>query len=191
MIKLWTKLGEPRMLAKRHGKHLVAQRFIDSNYQECDWTLVQSERHWSSVVLPITAEGMVIAIQQFRFGSERIEVELPCGNRDGDERPFDTAVRELLEETGYRPQEMIALMPHSQIWTEPSSSNLQSHPFIAFGCEKVRHQALDPMEDIEVIHIPLLEWIRMSLGGEIDDAKSIVTTHKALPYLKEKFHIAL
>ncbi len=73
------------------------------------------------MVLPITAEGKVVAIRQFREGAGKIVLELPGGNPEGAQTPEDVARAELLQETGYTADEMIDLSPARPLFVEPAS----------------------------------------------------------------------
>ena len=54
-------------------------------------------------VIPIKEDGNVILVEQFRHGTERVTLEIPGGLIDpSDASPEQAAARELLEETGYR-----------------------------------------------------------------------------------------
>lgn len=55
---------------------------------------------WVNVV-PVTTEGNVVLIRQFRHGIRDVVLEIPGGVIDGDEDPADAAARELREETSY------------------------------------------------------------------------------------------
>jgi ADP-ribose pyrophosphatase len=53
-------------------------------------------------VVPVTPEGWMVLVRQFRPAVERFTLELPCGHVEPGEKPELAAANELLEETGYR-----------------------------------------------------------------------------------------
>jgi 8-oxo-dGTP pyrophosphatase MutT (NUDIX family) len=55
---------------------------------------------WVNIVA-VTKKQEIVFIQQYRFGSGQIEVEIPGGAVEPGEDPLGAGIRELLEETGY------------------------------------------------------------------------------------------
>ena len=55
---------------------------------------------WVNIV-PVTAEGKVVMVEQYRFGIGRNTIETPGGMVDPGETSLEAATRELEEETGY------------------------------------------------------------------------------------------
>ncbi|MBR4296161.1 MAG: NUDIX hydrolase, partial [Clostridia bacterium] len=52
-------------------------------------------------VLPLTDDGDVICVRQFRYAHGEMVLEIPAGKlEEGDEDPREAALRELSEETG-------------------------------------------------------------------------------------------
>ena len=81
-------------------------------------------------VLPITTDGQVIAVEQFRHGSDLVHLEIPGGSLDPrtGETPETAGSRELLEETGYAPAKMIYCGYH---YPNPALQNNKLHTFLA------------------------------------------------------------
>jgi len=186
MVTLWQADGDFTVLVEKHRKCLISQRFIDGKGKVIEWTLFHGNcKSGSVIILPITADQQVVVIEEFKFGSGKKQIELPCGNTEENENIEEAAARELLEETGYMAKEIISLMPSKiPIWIDTSSATGKYHPFLAIGCERAQEQTLDETEEIDIKIIPLQEWLEMTEQGEIDDAKTLVTTYLAERLLK-------
>ena len=63
----------------------------------------------AAAVVPLTQEGNVILVRQYRYPFAQVMLEIPAGKLDPGEEPIACAQRELLEETGYQAQELIPL----------------------------------------------------------------------------------
>ena len=79
------------------------------------------------------------------FTENTIGVEVPAGYIDPGETPEEAALRELKEETGYEPTELIHLASYYQ---DQGISSAYNHAFLALNCEKVSDQNLDESEYI-------------------------------------------
>lgn len=126
-------------------------------------------------ILAITDAQEILLVEQFRVPLQRRAIEIPAGIC-GDEPEHlgesiaETAVRELLEETGYRAGSMELLI------ASPSSPGMTSeHMHFFRGRDLVRETAGGGTgsEDIIVHHVPLAglrEWLsaRAAEGIAID-----------------------
>jgi len=141
----WKRLSE----GKPQDFHILSirkDRVVNPrNQSELEIALVQCP-DWVNVI-PLTPEGRVILIRQFRFGTWAPTLEVPGGVAEPGESPADTAARELEEETGYRPKQ---ILPAGFVHPNPAFQTNKCHSFVALGCEKVHEGEQDLSEDIAV-----------------------------------------
>ncbi len=119
---------------------------------------------WVNIVA-ITVEKEILMIQQYRFGSGRVEWEIPGGTVDAGEDPLTAGLRELLEETGYageNGQIIGAVCPNPAI-----QDNLCYTVFVE-NVTKVSSPNFDEMEDIEVQTMPVKEVMSQVRSGVIN-----------------------
>ena len=118
-------------------------------------------------VIPLTPEGEVVLVRQFRFGIWADSLELPGGMVDPGEEPAKAAARELEEETGFVPGR---LEPLGWIHPNPALQANRCHSFLARDC--VRHHAGRPeaSEDIEVVRVPRARIPELLRDGTISHA---------------------
>ena len=135
-------------------------------------------RHPGAVcVLPLTDEGEVICVRQFRYPFGRVLTELPAGKLDSrDEDPLEAAKRELREETGAVAGRIVSLgdlYPSVAIFDECIHMYLATD--LTFG-------DTDPDDDefLDVIRILIDELAGQILAGEITDAKTQTAVLKVL-----------
>ncbi len=114
---------------------------------------VLKSNDWVNVI-PITKEGKILLIRQYRHGIGEISLELPGGIVDEKEQNFDSALssakRELREETGYTANdndyELI-----SKFSGNPAMFTNWSYSFVAHNVDKTENVEFDEGEDIEIL----------------------------------------
>jgi ADP-ribose pyrophosphatase len=131
-------------------------------------------------VVPMTENGLVVLVRQYRYGADSIHLELPAGTMDGDEDPAACAIRELAEETGYEAErwEQVA-----EYYAEPVRSTSVACVYLALGARKTGEPQLDPTEHLEVELATVDEFRSMLKDGTIDAGASIAAGYRALDYL--------
>ena len=148
----------------------------------------QAIREWikhpgAAAIVPVTAEGEIVMIDQFRYAPRRTFLEVPAGKFDTPtETPLAVAQRELEEETGYQAKTWISL---GGAYPCIGYADEIIHLFLALDLSQHgQHLAAD--EYLRVRHIPIGEVYAKLFGGTIDDMKTNTALARALPHLKER-----
>lgn len=124
----------------------------------------------ASAVLPVTPEGRLIFVRQYRYPIQQVTLEIPAGKLDAEgEDPLDCAKRELSEETGYQAEKYTFL---TKLATTVGFSNEFIYIYAAEGLTAGR-QHPDEDEFINVCTLTMDEAMAKIRSGEICDAKSV------------------
>lgn len=119
-------------------------------------------------VIPITPEGKVVLIHQFRHGTEEITLEIPGGVVDeSDANPKECARRELIEETGFDSDQIVQI---GCVTSNPAILNNRCYTFLANNVRQTEKQAFDSSEDIAVELYDLKDVHEMIRTGRIHHA---------------------
>jgi len=136
--------------------------------QEWDYHVVHMQ-DWLLMV-PLTRDGRLVMVRQFRHGSRRIGLEVPGGRWDAGEQPQEGALRELLEETGFSGGPVADL---GALWPQPAFLANRVHIFLAAGLERAQTPQPEPDEEIEVVLIAPGEIDLLIAAGEIHSAMTV------------------
>ena len=124
----------------------------------------------AAVIIPITTFGNVVMVVQSRPNTkETVSVELPAGMVDPDEDYQTTAVREMLEETGYEAENVYELEWHYQ---DQGCSGAIIKTFVAEGCKKKQDVRLDDGERLTYVEMSFEDILEMIKNREISDANT-------------------
>jgi 8-oxo-dGTP pyrophosphatase MutT (NUDIX family) len=130
--------------------------------EACDWVNI----------VPITADGHVVLVRQYRHGIDGITLEVPGGMVDTcDVSPLEAARREMNEETGYDSDDVI---PLGSIHPNPAIQANRCHTFLARNVEKRHEPVFDGTEETEVVLVPLADVPALVRRGEISHALVVV-----------------
>lgn len=123
----------------------------------------------AAAVVPVTDQGQIILVEQYRCVADQGILEIPAGKLDPGEDPAVCAARELEEETGYKAREIKAL---GSIYSAVGFSDEVVELFVAKGLEEGTMN-LDQDEYVKVRKYSLETVIDMIISGQIKDSKTI------------------
>ena len=96
-------------------------------------------------VIALTKDKKIVLIEQFRYGTEEIILEIPGGMVDEGEEAETAARRELLEETGFSSDKFVFL---GKSHPNPAIQNNLIYHYLALDCEKTSETSFDEHESV-------------------------------------------
>lgn len=141
-------------------------------------------RHIGAVaVLPLTDDGEVICVRQYRYAHGCLMTEIPAGKLDSKtEDHVEAALRELREETGARCQKLTYLGLYR---STPAILDEKIDLYLAEGLT-FGETDLDDDEFLENFRMPLSTLVDMVMNGEITDGKTQVAILKVAEILRRR-----
>jgi len=126
----------------------------------------------SVCILPLTPDGDVVCIDEWRQAVSRVSHGLPVGGTEPEDDDLEAAARrELAEETGHEADELEPL-----VTVEPANGIADAvlHVFVARGCRPTAEQRLDHNESIRVRTRSLEALTDAVADGEIRDGRAVL-----------------
>jgi len=124
----------------------------------------------AAAAVPLTDDGNVLLIRQYRHAAGGYVYEIPAGKIDPGEDPLACAAREVEEEIGRR---AASLVPMLSFYTTPGFTDEVIYLFLATGLTPGT-QSLEHDEVLDVVEMPLEQAMRRIADGTIRDAKTII-----------------
>lgn len=134
-------------------------------------------------VLPITDDGEVILVRQYRYAHREVTLEIPAGKLEGKgENHESAALRELREETGATCKKLTYL---GEMYPSPALLDEVIYMYMAEGLE-FGEQSLDKDEFLTCERMPLDTLVGMVCDGRVPDAKTQIAALRAWKALRER-----
>ncbi len=132
----------------------------------------------ASLAVPITDNGLIVVLRQYRFAVGRRILEFPAGTLEEGEDPLTSMKRELAEESGYSANQWDSL---GQMLPCPGYSDEVINLFLARGLQALKEKPSgDEDEDLEVLLMTTEELDKtLTSNDEPLDGKSIAAWYRA------------
>jgi ADP-ribose pyrophosphatase len=164
-----------------HEKTLKTERLYSGRIFDLDLVDVQLPngnqqkrevvRHpGATALVAVDDQQQILLVRQYRIASEQIMSEIPAGTLKPGEPPDECAIRELQEETGYKPGKLESM---GGFYVAPGYTTEFIHLFLATNLIASRLPG-DEDEFIQLDRVPLAEALNMIENGNIVDAKTII-----------------
>ena len=166
MIEPWKliaseKQGDYRVFSVHEHRTLSP-----STGQEHGFYVIDSA-DWINVI-PVTPDGRIVFIRQYRHGTAEVTLEVPGGIVDPDDpSPANAARRELVEETGYEAGQLVEL---GVVDPNPAIQSNRCYTYLAQGVHKAGPQQLDGTEEIDIVLVDPDDVPSLIMEGRITHA---------------------
>ena len=140
------------------------------------------ERNDCIAVVAIDADNNVLLVNQFRTPLWKNLLEIPAGGIDKGEDAETAVIREMQEETGFKPGKVVSLCG---FYLSPGFCDEYLHLYLAMDLTPSPLKAEDTA-GIEVVRIPVAEISVVIASGRIQDSKSIAGLLYYLEYRKRQ-----
>ena len=129
---------------------------------------------WVNIVA-LTPDREVVMIDQYRHGTETVELEIPGGMMDpGETDPVATALRELQEETGYTGENARII---GECFANPAIMNNRVHTILVENCRLTHEVQLDEGEDLAPHLVPADDLPQLVKEQKIQHSTIVAAQH--------------
>ncbi|MDI3340537.1 MAG: NUDIX hydrolase [Sphaerobacter sp.] len=139
-------------------------------------------------VVPVTSEGQVVLIRQYRYPVDAWCLEVPAGGSH-DQPGVDLtelARQELREEIGAT---CVELEQVASFYTSNAHSNQESYVFLALDVELGQEPVREVTEQIEIVPLPAAEALEMARRGWVSDGPSALALLLCEEYLRRRGYL--
>lgn len=144
--------------------------------------LVKGKKDGSAaIIMPIVGNEVLTVIEPRVFTDLTVGVGFPAGYIENGEKAKVGALRELREETGYAPSDMIEM---DSFYQDEGCSSALNRIYLALGCKKVSDQKLDKDEVVKYMLFKYDELFELERLGYIKGSNSKLALEKSKVYMK-------
>jgi ADP-ribose pyrophosphatase len=167
------ELLETEVLVEK-PKRFVRESLAMPDGYELDWYYVDTPP--SVLTVPVTADGELVMVRQYRHNLKRHALEFPAGTVNDGEDLAAAALRELEEETGCTLLPGAQLRPLGAYYSLPSETNKYTHVYLAqpvtISGPATGDTEIEKYFDMSVVRVPLAEAVA-EIGAGINGTETV------------------
>jgi 8-oxo-dGTP pyrophosphatase MutT (NUDIX family) len=173
VIRPWQKVGSKQLGDYRIFTVRSDEKISPRTGQQHDFYIIDCVG-WVNVIA-MTPNRELVMVEQYRHGSNTVELEIPGGIMDaGEDSPVQTAVRELREETGYEGEKARWL---GDVFANPAIMSNTCYTVLIENCVLKHAVEFDSGEDLMTRLVPITELPRMIAEGKIKHPLVVVALY--------------
>ncbi len=175
MIKPWKKVGSKPLGDYRIFTVRADKKASPLTGKEHEFFVIDCV-NWVNVIA-ITPDDEIVLVEQYRHGSDSVELEIPGGMMDPeDETPIVTGLRELQEETGYEGDTSKAQII-GKILPNPAIMSNTCYTVLVENCACKHPVAFDGTEDLITRLVPVSSLPDLVRQGKIQHSLVVVALY--------------
>jgi len=172
---IWKKLSEKKVSVGPH-RTFLKRRYRLPNGHADNFYILKHPRVIAALV--ITSKKNIVLAKQFRPGHDKVFWELPGGAVDPKETPRRAAMREVLEETGYRGKIRYLGQSANDAW-----STLWRYHFLITDAQQIGLPKNESTEITEPIEVNVKKFRQLMKQGKLTDIETAYRGLEALGWL--------
>jgi 8-oxo-dGTP pyrophosphatase MutT (NUDIX family) len=163
MIEPWRKISS-RPLANFRVFSVREERSVSPRTGAAHDFVIIDASNWVNVIA-LTPDDRMVLIEQYRHGSNTVELEIPGGVMEAaDASPEATGCRELVEETGFEGEEPQII---GRVFPNPAIMSNTCFTVLLRRCRQVRPVHFDQAEDLTTRLVPVAQVPALVASGQI------------------------
>ena len=163
MIKPWEKIATKKVGDFRIFSIRSDVKISPRTGKKHDFFVLDSV-NWVNVIA-LTPENELVMVEQFRHGSNTVELEIPGGMMDsGDISPLETGLRELREETGFVGEKAQLI---GKVFPNPAIMSNTCFTVLVENCHLQHEVMFDSGEDLITRLVPVSKIPELISSGKI------------------------